>query len=71
MLEDPPGSVALNPEMGEVELRGVTFPPEGHLEVSGGIHLGCYLTEAKDATHSEMDRSVPIMNQVVRCCREK
>ena len=71
MLKDPPGSVALNLELGEVEMRGVTFPPEGHLEVNGRIHLGLYRTEAKDATHSEMDRSAPIMNHVVRCCRGK
>lgn len=51
----------LNLVMGEVGLTGITFLPERHLEVSGGTHLGGYWTEAKDATHSEMDRSAPVM----------
>lgn len=47
----------LNLGMSEVQLNSITFPPEGHWKVSRGANLGGYWTEAKDATHSEMDRS--------------
>lgn len=86
MLQDHSlGSVVPNLRMGWGAWNS-TFPLERHLEVSGGIFLGCYWAEARDAKHSEMKRAAPTMkswrwtmiNQcskcrsihLVSCCRE-
>lgn len=56
--------MVLNLGLGEVEWGSITFSSQRYLKVNGGIYLGCYWAEARDAKHSEMNwRVQPMKSQ--------